>query len=152
MDTFEGLRSRRDFLKGLGQSLASVAVVGFVAPVIISCSSATGPGSSVASFNMTIDVSSLTQSNTAVRTTTPDGYSLLVVRQSASTYITLLMVCPHQNCGGTSMIQSQGNILCTCHGSTFSMNGTVMMGPAQTNLVTYSTVYDPTTKKVTVHN
>ena len=148
----DDLQSRRDFLKVCGQALTGVAVIGFMAPVINSCSSATGPGSSVAPFNITVDVSSLTQNNTALRTTTPDGNSLLIVRQSAATYITLLLICPHQNCGGSSMVQIQNSIECTCHGSTFSLTGQVTQGPSQSNLVTYSTVYDATTKKVTIHN
>ncbi|MFI5262936.1 MAG: hypothetical protein ACHQM6_00315, partial [Candidatus Kapaibacterium sp.] len=100
----ESSPSRREFLKMLGKSLAGVTVVGFVAPLINSCSTATGPGAQVAPFNITVDVSSVTQNNQAVRTVTPDGNSLLVVRQSATSYITLLLICPHQNCGGSSMI------------------------------------------------
>jgi len=152
MFTGESAQSRREFLKLLGKSLAGVSIVGFAAPLINSCSSATGPGSQVASFNMSVDVSSLTQNNQAVRTVTPDGYSLLVVRQSAASYITLLLICPHQNCGGSSMVQAGSSIVCTCHDSKFNLAGHVTQGPAQTDLTTYSTVYDATSKKVTVHN
>jgi cytochrome b6-f complex iron-sulfur subunit len=150
--TEENAQSRRDFLKLLGKSLASVTVIGFVAPSINSCSSPTGPGSQVAPFNMTVDVSSLTQNNQALRTVTPDGNSLLIVRQSATSYITLLLICPHAYCGGDTMVQSGNSIFCSCHGSSFSLTGQVTQGPAQSNLVTYSTVFNPTSKKVTVNN
>ncbi|MFI5265103.1 MAG: Rieske 2Fe-2S domain-containing protein [Candidatus Kapaibacterium sp.] len=43
-------------------------------------------------------------------------------------------------------------MFCTCHGSTFNLSGQVTQGPSQTNLTTYSTVYDAASKKVTVHN
>jgi Rieske Fe-S protein len=152
MFTEENTGSRREFLKMLGKSLASVTVVGFITPLVNSCSSATGPGSQVAPFNITVDVSNATQNNQAIRTVTPDGNSLLVVRQSATSYITLLLICTHQECGGSSMVLSGSTIICTCHDSKFNLSGQVTQGPAQTNLTTYSTVYDPTTKKVTVHN
>jgi cytochrome b6-f complex iron-sulfur subunit len=149
----ENAQSRRDFLKMLGKSLASVTVVGFIAPIVNSCStSPTGPGSQVAPFNISVDVSSLTQNNQALRTSTPDGNSLLIVRQSATSYITLLLICPHALCGGDTMSQYGSTIYCTCHGSTFSLTGQVTQGPAQSNLTTYSTVYDLATKKVTIHN
>ena len=148
----ENTQSRRDFLKMLGTSLASVTVVGFVAPIINSCGNPVGPGSQVAPFNISVDVSSLTQNNQALRTSTPDSNSLLIVRQNASSYITLLLICPHALCGGNSMIQSGSIIYCTCHGSTFDLSGQVTQGPSQSNLVTYSTVYNSSTRKVTIHN
>ncbi len=148
----EGLQSRRNFIKVCSKVLAGVTVIGFVAPIINSCSNPTGPGSQVAPFNISVDVSSLTQNNQALRTSTPDSNSLLIVRQSAASYITLLLICPHALCGGSTMIQSGGTIYCSCHGSTFDLSGQVTQGPAQSNLVTYSTVYNSSTRKVTIHN
>ncbi|MDP4219551.1 MAG: Rieske 2Fe-2S domain-containing protein [Bacteroidota bacterium] len=147
------MSSRRDFLKICMQGLSGIAVLGFVAPVINGCSgNATDPGSNVAAFNITVDVSSLTANNTAIRTTTPDGNSLLVVRQSSTTYITLLLICTHQGCGGPDMRQIGSVINCSCHGSQFDLAGRVIQGPATTNLTTYPTAFDATAKKVTIHN
>ncbi|MFI5264599.1 MAG: twin-arginine translocation signal domain-containing protein, partial [Candidatus Kapaibacterium sp.] len=95
----ESVQSRRDFLKMCGKGLAGITVIGFIAPFINSCSSPTGPGSQVGSFNITVGVSGLTSNNQALRTQTPDGYDLLVVRQSSSSYITLLLICTHAGCG-----------------------------------------------------
>ena len=146
-------QSRRDFLKMCGQGLAGITVIGFVAPIINSCSSSsTDPGASVAAFTITVDVSALTTDNTAVRTVTPDGHALLVVRQNAATYISLLLVCTHELCGGKDMQLSGKTINCSCHGSQFDLSGNVTKGPATTSLKTYSTTFDSTTKKVTVHN
>src|SRR5437868_7043197 len=108
----EHMQSRREFLKNFGSTLAGVSVIGFIAPFINSCSSATGPGSQVAAFNMSVDVSSLTQNNTALRTTTPDGNSLLIVRQSATSYVTVLLICTHQARGGNDMQQRGTSIYC----------------------------------------
>src|SRR5579862_1482960 len=68
-----------------------------------------------------------------LRTQTPDGYSLLVVRLSQTSYTTDLLICTHSGCGGSSMVQSGTSIICTCHGSAFSLTGQVLQGPAQTN-------------------
>ncbi|MEI8135232.1 MAG: Rieske 2Fe-2S domain-containing protein [bacterium] len=144
-------QSRRDFLKMCGQGLAGVAVVGFIAPIINSCStSPTDPGSSVTAFNITVDVSSLAANNQALRSSTPDGHDILIVRQSATSYITILMVCTHASCTGNSMQQSGTTIICTCHDSRFDLSGNVTKGPASTNLSTFGTTFDSTTKKVTI--
>jgi cytochrome b6-f complex iron-sulfur subunit len=148
----ENVQSRRDFLKLLGEGLAGIAIVGFVAPTINSCSSPTNPGADVAAFNITVDVSSLTANNQGLRTNTPDGHDLLVVRHSPTSYGTLLMVCTHQSCTGSSMVQSGTTIVCTCHDSRFDLSGNVTQGPASANLTTYSTAYDAATKKVMIHN
>lgn len=143
-------QTRREFLFTLGNVLAGVTIVGFVAPIINSCSSPTDPTSGVAAFDITVDVSSLTTDGTALRTSTPDGHPLLVVRQSASTYITLLLVCTHQGCTGNNMQLSGSTIDCSCHGSQFDLAGHVKRGPASSNLATYPTTYDPATKKVNI--
>jgi Rieske Fe-S protein len=149
----ENMQSRRDFLKICGQGLVGVTIVGFMAPIINSCASPTGPGSQVASFNMTVDVSGLTSNNQALRTQTPDGYPLFIVRQSPTSYTTDLLICPHAGCSGSSFVQSpQTSLVCTCHGSVFSLTGQVTQGPAQTNLTTYSTTFNSTAKTVTIHN
>lgn len=144
--------SRREFLKSLTEGLTAIAIIGFVAPVINSCSSATGPGSDVAAFNITVDVSSLTANNQGLRTNTPDGHLLLVVRHGAASYGTLLMVCTHQSCTGSNIQQSGTVINCACHGSQFDLNGNVTHGPASSNLTTYSTTFNATAKTVTIHN
>ena len=144
--------SRREFLKALTEGLAGIAIIGFVAPVINSCSSATSPGSDVAAFNITVNVSSLTADNQGLRTNTPDGHSLLIVRHGATSYGTLLMVCTHQNCTGNDIQQSGTVIDCHCHGSQFDLNGIVTRGPASRNLTTYSTTFNATPKTVTIHN
>jgi Rieske Fe-S protein len=146
----ENNQTRREFLSTLGNVLAGVTIVGFVAPIINSCSSPTDPGAGVAAFNITVDVSSLTVDGTALRTLTPDGHDLLVVRQSATTYITLLLICTHQQCTGNNMSVSSSTINCSCHGSQFDLAGNVKRGPASSSLKTYSTTYDSTTKKVTI--
>jgi Rieske Fe-S protein len=148
----ENMQSRREFLKLFGEGLAGIAIIGFVAPIINSCSSSVNAGADVAAFNITVDVSSLTSNNQGLRTNTPDGHTLLVVRKSQTDYTTLLLVCTHEGCSGDSLQQSGTTITCSCHGAQFNLSGAVTHGPASTNLTTYPTAYDASTKKVTIHS
>lgn len=150
MENYNSESSRRDFLKTFGSALAGLSFIGFVAPVINSCSSPTDPGADVAAFDITVDVSSLTTDNSALRTQTPDGHTLLVVRNSSTKYTTLLLVCTHELCGGSSITASGGTISCSCHGAKFDYTGAPKSGPASSNLKTYSTTYDASTKKVNI--
>ena len=147
----EKIQLRRDFLKVCGQGLVGVAIIGFVAPIINSCSSPTDPGANVAEFNITVDVSSMALDNTAIRTQTPDGYGLLVVRHTSTSYGTLLLVCTHESCSN-GIVQASAVLTCNCHGSEFDLSGGVTKGPASTNLKTYSTTLDAVNKKVTIHS
>ncbi len=56
--------------------------------------------------------------------------SFVVTQPTAGTYKAFSSVCTHQGCP-VSMI-SNGQIICTCHGSTFSVkDGSVISGPAR---------------------
>ncbi len=146
------LQSRRDFLKLCSEGLAGIAIIGFIAPVINSCANATDSGPDIAAFNITVDVSSLSANNQGLRTNTPDGHVLLVVRQSTTIYVSILLVCTHEGCGGSNMQQSGNTITCSCHGSQFNLSGHVTHGPASSDLTTFPTVFDSATMKVTIHN
>jgi cytochrome b6-f complex iron-sulfur subunit len=62
---------------------------------------------------------------------------IIIVRSSESAYIALSKICTHQGC--TVAFNSSGNdLVCPCHGSKFSISGTVTNGPAATNLKQYS--------------
>src|SRR5579872_697675 len=144
MNNMNEQTSRREFLKIIGEGLTGITIVGFVPAFINSCSNPAGPNA--APFNITVDVSSLTANNQGLRTNTPDGNTLLVVRQSATSYLAILLVCTHAGCGGPDMQQSGTVIVCRCHGSEFNLQGQVVLGPASSNLTTYPAAYNATTK------
>ncbi len=50
-------------------------------------------------------------------------------RQSPDTMIAFSGVCTHSGCG-IDYVQSENNFTCFCHGSKFSLDGTVLNGPA----------------------
>jgi len=62
---------------------------------------------------------------------------IIVVRSGENSYIALSKVCTHEGCTVTYN-HANNQLPCPCHGSVFSSSGTVVNGPANTNLKTYS--------------
>ena len=139
---------RREFLKRTGIALTAVTLSGALAEFLASCSSSTGP--SVTHGTTTIDISKLVADGQFLIDTnvTPDGTPILVVRQSATTYSALSMLCTHAGCQMDA--PKGGQIFCACHGSTFDMKGQVLRGPAQTPLTSYGVSLNAAAKTITV--
>ncbi|MBW6534793.1 MAG: Rieske (2Fe-2S) protein [Mariniphaga sp.] len=62
---------------------------------------------------------------------------IIVIRSGENSYIALSKVCTHQGCTVTYS-HTNNQLPCPCHGSVFSLTGSVVEGPANTNLKTYS--------------
>lgn len=143
--------TRRDFLQSSLSALAGLTIVGFVSPTFIGCGDdPTSSNNGDAGKTMTVDVSALDANGKAVRTNSPSGSPLIVIRRAGDRYVTLLLVCTHQGCKGTDLSNSTVNISCGCHGSTFDLEGNVTGGPASSDLTSYATVYQATTQTVTI--
>jgi len=74
---------------------------------------------------------------------------VIVVRTSPSTLVALSDICTHQGCNvrydpGAKVLN------CPCHGSRFSMAGTVIRGPASSPLKKYMTQFDQGMNLVTI--
>ncbi len=149
LDGDEQKINRRTFFKQTGRSIMGITIIGSI-PLLISCASnPTGVGNT--HKTLTVDVSSLTEDNTSVLATSPDGEPILIIRLSASSYETLLMICSHEGCTSPQIgLQDSGLITCVCHGSAFDIHGKVVGGPANSNLISYPTTYDTSTQKVTI--
>jgi Rieske Fe-S protein len=61
----------------------------------------------------------------------------LVSHTAQDTYIALTAVCTHEQCTVTGF--DGAKYVCPCHGSQYSTNGTVLMGPAPRNLQQFPT-------------
>lgn len=143
--------TRRDFLQSSLNTLAGLTIVGFVSPMLVGCSDdPASSNTSDAGKSITVDVSALDASGKAVRTDSPSGRPLIIIRRAGDTYVTLLLECTHAGCQGTSLSNNTSGITCGCHGSTFDLDGNVTGGPAGRDLSSYVTVYDTVTKKVTI--
>lgn len=76
-----------------------------------------------------------------------DGKAVIIGRVSATEVVTLSSICTHAGC--TVRFASTG-LSCPCHGSRFSLQGTVTRGPATRPLATFPTTLDPATNVVTI--
>lgn len=120
----------RDF--ALGGSLL------LTAPVLFnSCSNDTpDEGNPPPSGGITVD---LTDSNfTALNTVGGFAYTgdIIIIRSSDSVYVALSKICTHQGCT-VSYNSGNNNLPCPCHGSLYTINGTVVNGPAPDPLKRY---------------
>ena len=75
-------------------------------------------------------------------------HTISVVRADSSTVDAVSPVCTHSGCPLNGY--SGGQYLCNCHGSTFAANGSVINGPARSNLPTYQAQLTSTGVQVTV--
>ena len=65
----------------------------------------------------------------------------IIVINTGDGYIALSSVCTHQGCQ-VSYDHSSANLPCPCHGSIFSTTGTVLNGPASSDLKKYTVVQE----------
>ena len=139
---------RREFLKRTGIALTSLTLAGALGELLSSCASLTGP--TTTHGTTTIDISSLTSDGQYLEDSSvqPDGTPILVIRQNASSYIALSMLCTHAGCQVSP--PSGGIIYCACHGSEFDYHGNVLRGPASSPLTNYSVVLNAAAKTITV--
>lgn len=67
--------------------------------------------------------------------------NIIIIRSGDNSYLALSKVCTHQGCD-VGYNHSSGQLPCPCHGSVFSTSGSVINGPAETSLKTYSVKID----------
>ncbi len=123
---------RREFLGTLtGPALAVCAVC------MGACSKSGGGSNGAVSANFTVDLAS---NLTAVGSSLISN-GVIIVRLAQgnlpASFTAVQVACTHE---GTSINYnaSAGNFICPNHGSTFTTNGTVTLGPASTSLKQYN--------------
>jgi Rieske Fe-S protein len=75
---------------------------------------------------------------------------LAVVRAATTTVHAVTVVCTHQGCTIGNYQPQTMLFECACHGSRFAADGTVIRGPAPTNLQQFTAVVEATGIRVTV--
>ncbi len=71
---------------------------------------------------------------------------IFIGKQSDGSYIALRMYCPHKGC---AVNVTPEKLVCPCHGSEFSMNGSVLKGPSTDPLQSFRV--STGNQSVTVH-
>lgn len=139
---------RREFLKRTGLVIGAASLSGVLSEILASCAS---PNSAnVSHGTTTVNIASLTSDGQFIvdSKVTPDGTPILIIRQNATTYTALSMMCTHQGCQVNP--PSGGQIYCSCHGSTFDLHGNVLGGPAPSPLKSYSVILNSSAQTITV--
>lgn len=62
---------------------------------------------------------------------------IIIIHSTDTAYVALSKVCTHQGCTVTYN-SSNNNLPCPCHGSLYTINGTIINGPAPNPLKTYA--------------
>ncbi len=137
------IKSRREFLTGLTK-VAGGAMLGYAAlPLLQACSPTSVPmlpeqtttpiGSD---GSISVDVSALSQSSPAFQVPSvlgADGFGVMVTLLSDGVVNAFSMKCTHQSCQVDSQL-AHSDIHCSCHGSLFALDGSVIQGPAPQRL------------------
>jgi len=111
------------------------------------------PVSTMCGSNLCLDLAdplnaALTAIDGAVTVQAPHDL-VLVVRTSSNTLVALSEICTHQGCN--VRYDPVAKVLnCPCHGSRFSMAGTVIRGPASSPLKKYTTQFDQAMNLLTI--
>ncbi|HKI87919.1 MAG TPA: ubiquinol-cytochrome c reductase iron-sulfur subunit [Draconibacterium sp.] len=135
---------RKDFLK----NLAAGGSILLVSPALFNaCSKGTDQimnntnNNNGNSSEIVVDLTSTSYSALS----SVGGYAyksnVIIIRTSDTQYVALSSVCTHQGC--TVMYNASTNQLpCPCHGSLYSISGSVINGPAPKSLKKYNTKID----------
>jgi cytochrome b6-f complex iron-sulfur subunit len=135
--------SRRTVLQGLG--VAALAQQGSDLP--------TGKSTSCASGAVCLDLTD--PANAAL--TSPGGAllvdtskdTIMLIRMSQVDIVALSAICTHAGCSMNFDASSQ-EIVCPCHGSVFGEDGSVVHGPANRPLASYTASLDTTANIITL--
>jgi Rieske Fe-S protein len=143
---------RKEFLSNLGLGLAVVCTGGCLA----SCSKSSDTDSSTGgttptpptNVNFTVDLGN--EIKNIGDSVTKSGVIVVRLAQgnAIGSFTAVQVACTHQ---GTAINfnNAQGNFICPNHGSQFTTSGTVLNGPATTNLKKYTIAISGSTMTVT---
>ena len=119
-------------------SRRATLVTGALASTAALASCAEGGGTTVTAPDGTVDMAAASSVGVGKATKLTRGTTTVIVAQpSEGQYKAYSPVCTHQGC--QLQVQDSNRIVCPCHGSEFATaDGSVLHGPAETPLKTYS--------------
>lgn len=141
---------RNEFFSALGISAGMI----FLAPMLSSCGKSTdydtttpGGGNS-GKVDFTLDLTSSTYAvlNTNGGSVVKDN--IIIARTSSGVYVAVTSICTHQQYNPISFESAANRFHCPNHGSNFSVDGSVINGPALSALKKYNTQLTGTNLRV----
>jgi Rieske Fe-S protein len=140
------MRTRREFIFGVGKATGAAALGYIALPILQSCLPTSAPlvpaptSIPIASDGtISVNVSTLIQANPELAVADfigDDGFGVIVTLTPDGIYHAFSRRCTHQFCPVDDFLTS-GKIRCNCHGSLFNLDGSVNQGPAATPLASY---------------
>jgi nitrite reductase/ring-hydroxylating ferredoxin subunit len=152
---------RRRFIRSfaVGTAVSTLLGKGWLGTLLADCRP-TLPGDGVLRVNVA-DFPALAGENGSVRlafnpftVSGPSGpfYPILINRGANNRFYTLSTQCQHQFCVVPPFNASAGASTCPCHGSQYSIDGSVLRGPTTKPLIAYSNSFDGSTLCVEIPN
>lgn len=123
---------RRKFITRSMQAGAAIAI-----PFAISCSKDEDNDIPPPSDKITIDLDSSQYSALKTAGNSATYQEIIIANTGNEVFVALSSVCTHQGCT-ISYNHANTNFPCPCHGSVFSVQGSVLQGPATTAVKRYS--------------
>ncbi len=143
--------SRREFCQQVCQA-ASVAALGVLLPGCGGGGNPVGPSggsftalpvisSAISNGTITLNIDSASPLNAVggAALVSASGRAFLVAQPTQNTFAALTAICTHQTCTITGF--RSPDYVCPCHGSTFTLNGQVVGGPAPRGLSSFGTTF-----------
>jgi cytochrome b6-f complex iron-sulfur subunit len=124
------MSTRREFIKGMAGASAAVCCGLGVTSLLESCASVSQIKAPIIGTKIEIDKALFIDKDFVVINNSKLP-APIYVHKSGDTYTASLMLCTHKQCelNVTGMTLS-----CPCHGAEFSNSGTLLQGPAETDL------------------
>ncbi len=80
----------------------------------------------------------------------PGNQGVAVTRLAVDSVVAVSRRCTHQGCTVGAPPSPGANMTCPCHGSVYTLQGTVVSGPAPASLATFPAVIDAAAAEVVV--
>jgi Rieske Fe-S protein len=150
---------RRSFLKTALASVGLTLSTAAVASLVQGCETdETAPTSPSVAVDVNISgIPGLAEPGNIVTRAIPgvnSGIPVFISRISATTFLVFTTVCTHAGCTVEHGAHLGDELLCPCHQSVFSKEGTVISGPigggSVSNLPRFASAYNPTTQILSI--
>ena len=122
---------RKDFLCGA----ALLGTTGTILSTLDSCSKEGAAGPTV---DFTIDITQTPYNALQTIGGVVRKSGVIIVKDNSGNIVAVAEACTHEGCN-VSYDSGTQTFPCPCHGAKFSLTGSVLNGPAQTNLKKYTT-------------
>jgi cytochrome b6-f complex iron-sulfur subunit len=138
------LPTRREFVSTAASALAASALA--------ACGMPAGPDAAITGPS-TVKVPLMAVGQTVgVDNVGVGGQGIAVTRLTTTSVVAVSRQCTHQGCTLALPGSSGGQLFCPCHGSLFTVQGSVVQGPATTPLRTFTASIDTVNNQVDITN